>query len=520
MYAAVVPAGVRFAELLGGLSLACDLADGFPPEKVLRTALLAVEIARHHGLDDELARDAFYVSFLRYTGCTAFAHEEAHIYGAGDDIGTRSVMALADAARPLSVVGGIVRGIGAGASAVERVRAVARMLGDPAVVAKHAHSQCETSVRFARLLGLGEAVRAALRQICERWDGKGNPQRAAGDALSMAMRLSHVADVAEIAHHRDGREACVAFVRRCAGGWLDPALAATFLANADELLGSLEGPSVWERCLDAEPRPFAQASEARLDDVATLFAHMVDLKSTFTLGHSTGVADLAVRAAATAVVGSDEATLLRRAALLHDVGRACVPNSVWDKPGRLSAGEWERVRLHAYYTERIVWRAPALRELAAVAAAGHERLDGHGYHRGLPASLLPKSARLLAAADAWHAMSEPRPHRAALDPNTARKNLLDDVASGRLDRDAVSAVLEAASGFRPRVPAAWPAGLSDREVEVLRLVARGRSNKEIAVALDISPRTVQHHVEHVYGKIEVSSRAAAALFATENGLLG
>ena len=210
---------------------------------------------------------------------------------------------------------------------------------------------------------------------------------------------------------------------------------------------------------------------------------------------------------------------MRRAALLHDLGRAAVPTSIWERTGKLTAAEWEQIRLHAYFTDRILRHSPVLSALAPIAAAHHERIDGSGYPRSIPASMLERSARLLAAADVYHALTEARPHRAALTPNEAAAGLLSEMNAGRLDREAVSAVLEVAGHGRRRITATRPAGLTEREIEVLRLVARGYSNKDIAKALAISARTAQHHVIHIYAKIGMSSRAAAALFAVEHDLL-
>jgi HD-GYP domain-containing protein (c-di-GMP phosphodiesterase class II) len=518
---AVSQAPTRLAELLGGLSLACDLADGFPPEKVLRTCVLGVELARRHGLAAEVVRDVFYAGLLRYTGCTAFSHEEAHHYGAGDDIAVRRTMALADVADPVGTARLVIAGVAPSAGLLARGRAVARLLGDGVAIERHARAQCEVSVRLAALVGASAGVCAALTQICERFDGRGAPARAQGEALALAIRVHHVADVVEIAHHRGGREAALAVARRRAGGQLDPGLVATLTAEAAALFAALEGEgtaSCWDRFLEAEPRPHALAEGGRLDDVARAFALLADLKSGYMVGHSTGVAALVGRAAAALGLGEAEQAALQRAALLHDIGRVSAPNLVWDKPGKLSPPEWERARMHVYWTERILSQAPALRPLVPIAAAGHERLDGGGYHRGLPAAGLGRAARLLAAADAYHAMGEPRAHRPALAPAAAAAILREACAAGRLDREAVAAVLAAAGAAPARSPA-WPRGLSDREVEVLRCLARGQSNKEIAATLGISPRTAQHHVIHIYGKLDVSSRAAAALFAAEHGLL-
>lgn len=512
-------AGARLAQIIGGLSLAADSANGFPAEKVLRTALLAVSIGRCAGFSSEVLRDAYYVSLLRFLGCTAFAHEEAHFYGAGDDISVRNVMGFADGARPLDLVGRVLRGVGPGAGLLDRGRAVARLLGDGHAVDHHARAQCEASQRAAKLIGFGDAVKSALSQICERFDGKGAPHHLRGDALATPVRLFHVADILEIAHHRGGRELARNEARLRAGGQLDPDLAAQLIKHGDLLLAPLEAHSVWEAYLEAEPEPRAIAGEKQLDDVALAFASFADLKSTFTLGHSSGVANLAEKAGSIAGLSEDERRTLYRAALLHDIGRVAVPNSVWDKPGSLTVAEWERVRLHAYQTERVLKQTEPLRSLAPIAAADHERIDGGGYHRGVPKVLLPLGARILAAADSYHALREPRPHRPRFDANEARKTVLQEASNGGLDPEAVRFVLEAAGEARSRARTSWPSGLTDREVEVLRHVARGASNKEIAARLRLSPRTVQHHVEHIYDKIDVTSRAAAALFAIEHGIL-
>jgi putative nucleotidyltransferase with HDIG domain len=280
-------------------------------------------------------------------------------------------------------------------------------------------------------------------------------------------------------------------------------------------LAVVAAPSVWEPFLAAEPEPFTTIDPARIGQVAEAFAHFVDVKSPFTLGHSTGVARLASAAAEALGLAAEE---IRIAALLHDLGRVSVPNGIWDKPGPLNPAERERVRRHAYETERILSHTPLLARHAEVAGLHHERPDGSGYHRGV--SKTPKAARVLAAADAYQAMTEERAYRRARPPGEAAKVLADEARAGRHDREAVEAVL-AVAGQRTagRLRGAWPAGLSEREVEVLRLLARGLSNKEIGARLFISARTVQHHVAHVYGKTGIATRAAAAVYAVENDLV-
>ena len=209
---------------------------------------------------------------------------------------------------------------------------------------------------------------------------------------------------------------------------------------------------------------------------------------------------------------------LRRAGLVHDVGRVAVPSGIWNRAGPLSAEQWERVRLHAYLGERVLARCDLLAPYAALAARHHERPDGSGYHRGLGGDQLDFAARLLAASDGYHAMLEPRPI-GPRSPEVAAARLGDEVDAGRLGGAEVDAVIVAA-GETARPPRrSRPAGLTEREVDVLRLIARGHVNKQVAASLGISPKTVGHHIEHIYAKAGVSTRAGATLFAMEHGLL-
>jgi HD-GYP domain-containing protein (c-di-GMP phosphodiesterase class II) len=367
---------------------------------------------------------------------------------------------------------------------------------------------------------LPATVQRAMHELFERWDGKGDPQQLAGEAIAAPARYAQLAAQAMVFARLGGVDAALEMVRRRAGGALDPALAEGFSRCGTELLRDIDAGDPWYAVIDAEPAPQRWIPAAGIDDVARAFADAVDLKSPFTLGHSPAVAELAEAAGRGLGLSARDTTSLRRAGLLHDLGRVSVPNGVWEKEGSLTASEWEQVRLHPYHTERILSRSLVLEPLAAIAGMHHERLDGSGYHRQATATAIPMPARVLAAADAFQAMTQPRAHRSARSSSEAADQLHDEARAGRLDARVVDAVL-AAAGQEPKRPVrqGWPAGLTDREVEVLCLLARGLSNRDVGRHLFISPKTVGRHVEHIYQKLGVSSRAAAAMFAAQNDLL-
>jgi HD-GYP domain-containing protein (c-di-GMP phosphodiesterase class II) len=505
--------GVRLGELLGALSLSTDLANGMPLEKGMRTALLAVTVGRRLGLDEEKLSDAYYANLLRAVGCTAFASEEAVAYG--DDVAYRNTYFPVDFGREEEIVTATTENLARHEPATIREAAIARFFAEgPRIAVEMATAACSVAIRFAARIGLSSTVAEALTQIWERWDGKGFPAGLAGDAISAPARLIHLANVAEIDHRVGGRDLASANVTKRRGGWFDPEVADAFLECAGEAFSQLEQGSVWETVLAAEPGVPLSIPASRVEDITAAFADMVDLKSPWTLGHSSAVGRLAEGAGTE--LGLDGPTL-RQAGYLHDLGHISVSNGIWDKPGPLTVPEWERVRLHAYYGERILQQTPLLAHLAVIVGQHHERLDGTGYHRGALASSLSLATRVLAAADVYSALTEPRPHREALPAIGAAKLIADEVKGGRLCPEAASAVCTVA-GHHQRL-SAWPAGLSAREVEVARCVARGMTRAQIAAELFISPSTVHTHTVHVYEKAGVRTRAALALFAMEHGLV-
>ncbi len=507
------PPTVRLAEVLAAVSLASDVGHDQPLEKSLRNAVIAVRFGDELGLAGRELSAVYYVALLRSMGCTGNSHEAALLFG-GDDLGFLGVVQEMAGGDPREFVQGLATHVATTAPALAATRDERWFRTSGPLEARNAGaSACEVSTTLARRLGLPAEVQAGLDQVYERWDGRG-PGGVGGEALCLAARVSHVVDVVEIADRAGGVPAARELIRRRTGSHFDPELANVFHRRADELLSGLDDADMLVAALDAEPTPQPRCERSELVGLARAIADFADLKSPWTLGHSPAVAELAAAAAAR----DDERETLLLAGLLHDLGRVAVPNGIWDKPKALVGAQWERVRLHTYYTERILSRTPVFAGLAGIAGAHHERLDGTGYHRGVGEDSLSEPMRLLAVADAYVAMTNDRPHRAALTAEAAAAELCAAVDAGHLCGHAVSAVLEAAGLERAPAPAA-PCGLSEREVEVLGLLAHGMTNKEIAGKLFLSAKTVQHHVAHIYDKIDRRTRAGAAMFAMEHRLV-
>jgi HD-GYP domain-containing protein (c-di-GMP phosphodiesterase class II) len=506
----------RLAELLGALSLATDSANGVPPETALRTAIVAAALGRAAGLDGQALHDAYLTGLLRFLGCTAYAHETAARYAAGDDRALMRAVMTADSASAPDLFRSVARGL-AGASLPQRAAALARLATDPRPAEALARAHCQLATVLAARLGVSDGVVRALGELYERWDGRGSPHKLAAEAISPTARLVMVA-VRVVSHDAlEGRQAALEVVRDRSGQELDPRFAGVLLEHAPAILLANDGHSVWEQFLEAEPRPWAPLAANDATPLAEVFADYADLKSPFTLGHSRGVATLAANVAAAMDLAPAERTTLHAAALVHDLGRVAVANGIWDKPGPLTAIERERAESHARHTALVLGRTPLFAAVAAVAGQAHERSDGSGYPRGGGGGDL-RLPSILAACDVFHALGEDRPHRPALLPAAAIALVADEARAGRLDRRVVAAMLSLTPGHAS-APPLLPDGLSEREVAVLCLLARGLSNKEIGARLGISAKTVQHHVAHIYEKTAIRTRAAAAIYAVDQRLL-
>jgi HD-GYP domain-containing protein (c-di-GMP phosphodiesterase class II) len=510
------PVRARLAEFLAVLSLGADLGLGQPMDHAMRQWVIARRLGERCGLSPEDLDVVYYVSLLAWVGCHVDAYEQAKWFG--DDL------AMKADARAIDVVGTqplrfTIRHLGAGRSILGRARVAAGFVaGGWRDAAAMLENHWFAADDLAGRLGLGQDVRGSLYQTFERWDGRGVPEGTKGEGILVSARLVNFADVLEIFHRVEGVDAAVTVAVQRRGTQFDPELVALVERDAPAIFADLDEAGSWDAVIAAAPARDEVLTEERLGEVMEAFADYIDVKSPYTLGHSRRVSELAGEAARVLGLSTADGERVRRAGLVHDLGRLGVPNSIWDKQGPLTPVEVERVRLHPYLTGRMLAACPALAPLGELATQHHERLDGSGYPRGLRGDALTPAARLLAATDAYVGKTEVRPHRPALTADDAAGNLRAEARAGRLDSTAVESVLSAA-GHRVRRKPQWPAGLTSREVEVLRLLARGLSNKEIADALVITRKTASNHVEHIYVKISVDNRARASVFALRHGLM-
>ena len=507
---------VRVVEVLAALSLTTDLASGVPFEKGLRTCAVADEFADVLGVGPQLRRVAFEGALLRSIGCTAMAPESADLFV--DDISFQAALKVLDAgdetvfAEQLSSFGSW-----AGADRVEELSQ--RFVDASATVGPYAgRAGCEVSRALGPHLGIAAETLAALDDVYERWDGLGIPDGRSGESISLGGRVVHVAEQAVVACMAHGPRAALAEVRRRAGGHLDPALVSAFLDAADRVLAPLRAPDALREVVARDPSSATTIPMIELPRLCGALAIIADLKTRYSLGHSSHVADVAAAAATVAGLSEGRVNLIRCAGLVHNIGAVVVPSAILEGTDRASAADVERIRLHTYWTQRILERCPAMNALVSLtipAATHHQEFAASGYRTWSPyAPTDSLDAAIVAAAEVFASLTEPRPGR---QPSTPAQAVPELRRVPNLDRDACAAVIEGAG--LPRPPTEHPCGLTDREVDVLRLAARGLSNPQIAAELIISARTVGHHLSHIYDKTGLRTRAGVAVFAAENRLL-
>ncbi|MHC3002714.1 HD domain-containing phosphohydrolase [Gordonia metallireducens] len=505
----------RRVEVLAGLSVAIDLGLGQPAEHMLRSAVVATRLARRLGLDRSQQDTVYYATLVMWIGCHADSAEYARWFG--DDIAVRRDAYLVDWSG-LPYLRFLVGNLGRGESLPHRMKIMAELLRDSrGNFAALVHSHCLSAAALAAHIGLGPDVEQAITYTFERFDGGGLPSGMSGAEIPIEMRVAQLADMAEVHQRTYGLDGAVAMARSRRGGHFDPDVVDVFVDDPAELFPA-DSDDPWELALAIAPDAELRLDDPGLDHLLLAIGDFVDLKCPFALGHSRGVSTLAESAAGHLGLERSEIDETRRAGCLHDVGRIGVSNQIWSKAGDLTAAEWERVRMHPYLTDRVLTRIPGLRDVARIARTHHEHLDGTGYPLGLSGPALGQPERILAAAVAYRSAVEPRPYREAMSTDEAAARLERRAHRGELDADCVEAVLAAAGHARAR--ARRTDALTPREREILGLVARGLTNREIASKLVLSEKTVRNHVERTYTKIGASNRVGASLYALENGLAG
>jgi HD-GYP domain-containing protein (c-di-GMP phosphodiesterase class II)/DNA-binding CsgD family transcriptional regulator len=482
---------------------------------VLRTTRIAMALADRLGVPSSQLDDVYFTALLLHASCTAGSADFA-AFLASDEISAQHDFFLCDPNNQAQLFGWLRRNVASGQPLPARTLRMLRLMSRGEAAFQEVDRGCsDVGSRIAARLGLSEATQLSLYHICETWNGKG-PHRISGLEIPLSGRIVNVSMILEIFFSDRGVAAARQAAAVRSGKSFDPGIAGAAIALCDdaafwEQLGAEEP---WGSVLELEPPPLQHVDEAGLDDFAYALADIVDLKSTAAATHSRRTAEVAEAIAMRLRLTPEDVALIRRAALVHDVGLVTVPSFLLQDKASWGEADHERFRLHPYYTERILSHSEALKAIGAVASAHHENIDGSGYHRGLSGSQLSPPARVVAAASAYIESME----TVGNDPELALQALKTRRV---LDPDCLAALAAEVAGQEQAAPAkkTWPAGLTEREVEVLRLVASGLNLKEAAERLVISDHTARHHLESVYGKAGVSSRAGITLFAVENGLL-
>lgn len=416
LHEAAAAEGLQLADLISALSHALDITEGQPPGHCVRCCWIGMHIGRSLGLDDGQLWDLYYTLLLKDLGCSSNAARICELYLADDLAFKRDFKTVGDSLP--QVLNFVLKHTGLKAGLAERFRSVLTIFRDGSEIARELiATRCQRGAEIARLLRFPERVAAGIYSLDEHYNGQGKPDGLAGETIPLAARIALLAQVVDVFHTAGGAAAAQEEVRQRSGSWFDPALVAAFERVAAEagFWATLASPEVNAAILALEPASHVVAlDDDYLDDIAAAFGQVVDSKSPYTSGHSARVALYTDMIAETLGLSPERRRWLKRGALLHDVGKLGVSNSVLDKPGKLDADEWAAVQAHAAYTEAILSRIGAFAELARVAAAHHERLDGKGYPRGLSAAEISLETRIITTADIFDAITAERPYRGAI----------------------------------------------------------------------------------------------------------
>ena len=504
----------RLAEILGALSLATDLSAGQPTESAIGATILSVRMARAMGLVEEDLSDTYYACITRFIGCTSTASDVAAIT-LGDELSANLALTMSDPTSPESVREFMSLYFAPQQSEPDREQVIEMLIGVLPDLPYYALPHCEQAIALSKRLPVPENVPVILGQMESRWDGL-NPTRKGGEELPVVSRIIEFAVVAELHRRAGGLISMLEIAKHRSGGQFDPLVCEAFVKNASDLLVGFGSHSLWELYLDCEPVSVNSVGTAQLQNIAEAFADFTDNKSGWLLGHSRQVAGLAYRGSEIMEFDHEACKQSFLASLLHDIGRSAIPNGIWDNPEALSTMEMRQVQTHCMHTENILSLSMVFESLREMSCSSQERCDGSGYHRRL--ILHDDQCGLIAVANMYDALTHDRPWRDAMPDGEAAEIVLEEVSAGRLPRDPARAILDAAGHGKRVTDRVYPDGLTQREADVLKHLARGLSNKEIASRLSIALKTTDNHIQNLYEKIGKSSRTAAAMYALEQGI--
>ncbi len=439
-------AGIRLSELIGALSHALDITEGQPDGHCLRCCWIGMHIGREIGLPDDQLWDLYYTLLLKDLGCSSNAARICALYVTDDLDFKRDFKTVGDSLP--QVLQFVLKHTGLKAGLAERFRSIFTILRDGSKIAHDLiATRCQRGAEIARLLRFSEGVAAGIYSLDEHYNGLGKPEGRAGASIPVYARIALLAQVIDVFVTADGVPAALDEVRRRSGTWFDPELVQAFeqVAQAEAFWTALSASDIDQAVLALEPACHeVPVDDDYLDDIAAAFGQVVDAKSPYTSGHSARVALYSDMIAEAMGFSPERRRWLKRGALLHDVGKLGVSNSILDKPGKLDADEWTAVKLHATYTETILSRIGVFSELARVAAAHHERLDGGGYPRGLTAQAISLDTRIITTADIFDAITAERPYRGPI-PVPRTLEMMAETVGSAIDAqcfDALKAALQ------------------------------------------------------------------------------
>jgi len=447
MKAEILPAAeLKLSELIASLSYALDITEGQPPGHCVRACWIGMHIGRQLGLHDERLWELYYTLLLKDLGCSSNAARICELYLTDDLDFKRDYKTVGDSLP--QVLGFVLKHTGLKAGLAERFRSVMTILRDgPEIARELVATRCQRGAEIARLLRFPEGVAEGIYSLDEHFNGNGKPDRLAGEAIPLYSRIALLAQVIDVFHTESGHAGALKEVQARVGQWFDPMLVQAFetVADSSAFWATLRMERIDEAVAGLLPPGAGQQhalDDDYLDDIATAFGQVVDAKSPYTSGHSARVALYTDMIGESLGLSMERRRWLKRGALLHDVGKLGVSNSVLDKAGALDRAEWDAVKLHAEFTETILGRIGAFRELAAIAGAHHERLDGSGYPRGLAAEEIRIETRIITTADIFDAITASRPYRGAI-PIPQALEMMQKTVGTALDPDCYDALVRA-----------------------------------------------------------------------------